>query len=368
VSSGLLGFMLGATGHGQIADRIGRRAPLIASLWISSTFTLATLFADSFVSFCVLRILTGLGLGTLLPLGVTYIDELAPRRVANVFALWGAGLGWSLGGAAAALAGASAASVLGWQSLYLLGIAVGNRVAPVPPHRSERARFGHSAPTLPGVMISRGESVAFGALAQIMSFFGGIACAAITDRRHGDNVVLSAWWGIGGLRTLALALFDTHAANLVLSCAAGFFVLGAQHVLNNQTAPAYETGLRATGVGMELGIGRIGAMLGPVVVGVLAELWSNPAASLVVIGGGALLAGAAFRVGAGKGEALGFADMRQESRAESQPSGSARGGAAYRSPKASTQRLAICGATSALGTIPIRSSKIASQRRRRSSD
>src|ERR1700681_4922834 len=26
------------------------------------------------------------------------------------------------------------------------GIAVENRVAPVPPHRSERARFGHSAP------------------------------------------------------------------------------------------------------------------------------------------------------------------------------------------------------------------------------
>jgi hypothetical protein len=29
-------------------------------------------------------------------------------------------------------------------------IAVGNRVVPVPPHRSERAQFRHSAPILSG--------------------------------------------------------------------------------------------------------------------------------------------------------------------------------------------------------------------------
>jgi AAHS family 4-hydroxybenzoate transporter-like MFS transporter len=43
---------------------------------------------------------------------------------------------------------------------------------------------------LPSVRISRGESFgssfAFAALVQIMSFFGGIACAAITDRGDGD--------------------------------------------------------------------------------------------------------------------------------------------------------------------------------------
>jgi AAHS family 4-hydroxybenzoate transporter-like MFS transporter len=71
------------------------------------------------------------------------------------------------------------------------------------------------------------------------------------------------------LCTLGLAAFDTHATDLVLSCAAGGFVLGAQHVLNNRTARTYETDLRASGVGMQLGIGRIGAKLGPLLIGAL---------------------------------------------------------------------------------------------------
>lgn len=87
VSSGLLGFMVGAA-HGMVADRFGRCGTLLAGLWITSVFTLATaLFADGFTSFCLLRVLTWLGLGVLLPLGTTYINEFAPRRAANVFPL-----------------------------------------------------------------------------------------------------------------------------------------------------------------------------------------------------------------------------------------------------------------------------------------
>jgi len=102
ISSGLIGFLIGSAAHGIIADRIGRRGTLLGGLWITSIFTLLTaLFADSFVSFCALRLLTGLGLGVLLPLATTYINELAPRRIANTFALWGVALGWALGGTVA---------------------------------------------------------------------------------------------------------------------------------------------------------------------------------------------------------------------------------------------------------------------------
>lgn len=95
ISSGLVGFLLGAAVHGVAADRFGRRGTLLTGLWITSIFTLMTaMFASSFASFCALRVLTGLGLGVLLPLATTYINELAPRRVANTFALWGVALGW----------------------------------------------------------------------------------------------------------------------------------------------------------------------------------------------------------------------------------------------------------------------------------
>ena len=42
-----------------------------------------------------------------MPLGTTYINEFAPRRVTNVFTLWGVGLGWSMGGTVAGLVGFS---------------------------------------------------------------------------------------------------------------------------------------------------------------------------------------------------------------------------------------------------------------------
>ena len=142
VSSGLIGFLLGAAIHGTIADRFGRRVTLLGGVWITSVFTLATaVLAHSFMSFIVLRVLTGLGLGVLMPLGTTYINEFAPRRVTNVFTLWGAGLGWSMGGTVAGLVGVPVTPYFGWQSLYYFRFAVlskapatnGPRMAPILP-------------------------------------------------------------------------------------------------------------------------------------------------------------------------------------------------------------------------------------------
>lgn len=122
VSSGLIGFLVAAVCHGMIADRLGRRGTMLAGLWIVNVFTLLTaLFASSFVSFCALRFATGLGLGVLLPLGTTYINELAPQRVSNKFSLWGVTLGWSLGGVFAGLIGLFLTPRYGWQILYYVG-------------------------------------------------------------------------------------------------------------------------------------------------------------------------------------------------------------------------------------------------------
>ena len=124
VSSGLIGFLVGAMGHGMVADRYGRRKTLLAGLWIVNLLTLATaIFANSFASFCGLRFLTGLGLGVLLPLGTTFINELAPPRVSNAFSLWGVTFGWSLGGVFAGLVGVFLTPTHGWQILYFVGAA-----------------------------------------------------------------------------------------------------------------------------------------------------------------------------------------------------------------------------------------------------
>ena len=376
VSSGLIGFLIGAAGHGVVADRIGRRVTLLAGLWITSIFTLATpLLGHGFASFCAIRVLTGVGLGVLLPLATTYINELAPRRVANTFSLWGVAFGWALGGTAAGLVGVFLTPLFGWQVLYWIGslsivltvllhrflpesvkfLALHGRadeirlvLARLRPERAQVLRTARLVlpPTaaagnpvsallapglrrttltiwltaflslfcifgltgwIPTVMMKRGESFAasfgFGALMQIMSFVGGLACAHLADRRASSRGVLSVWWALGGLSVLALVVFNGHVVNVFCTAAAGFFVIGAQFVLNNFTAGSYDTRMRATAVGMELSVGRIGAILGPFVAGTLQQVYAGPTAMFIVIGGASIVAAIAIASLAATGRA-----------------------------------------------------------------
>jgi MFS family permease len=367
VSSGLVGFLVGAAGHGVVADRFGRRGTLLGGLWITNIFTLATaLFADSFVSFCILRVLTGIGLGVLMPLATTYINELAPRRVVNVFSLWGVALGWALGGTFAGLVGVFLTPIFGWRVLYWIGslsillsfvlhatlpesvkfLVLHKRVDDIKalltrlrPERAEAyARFAFALPEaaprqnsvlallgdryrrttltiwlaaflslfcifgltgwIPTVMMQRGESFGasfgFGALMQITSFIGGLACGYVADRAGSSRLTLAAWWALGGLSVLSLAFFNLHVLNIVCTAAAGFFIIGAQYVLNNFAAASYETGFRATGVGMELSVGRVGAILGPFVVGALQQVYAGPTPMFIAIGVAAMAAALAI--------------------------------------------------------------------------
>jgi MFS family permease len=364
ISSGLIGFLIGSAVHGIIADRFGRRGTLLGGLWITSIFTLLTaIFADSFLSFCALRLCTGLGLGVLLPLATTYINELAPRRVTNTFALWGVALGWALGGTAAGLVGVFATPAFGWKALYWVGsmsflllpflhaqlpespkfLALKNRSEEIGALlrrlRPERASFYASAHIavarrheldnpvsvlltqkyrrttlsiwlsaflslfcifgltgwIPTVMMQRGEtfsaSFGFGAVMQIMSFLGALVLGHLIDRLGKSRGLLAVWWAIGGLAVLTLVAFNSHIVNVTAVAVAGCCILGAQFVLNNFTAASYETSVRATAVGMELAIGRVGAILGPLVAGTLQQIYQSPMPMFVSIGLSAIAAG-----------------------------------------------------------------------------
>ncbi len=95
---------------------------------------------------------------------------------------------------------------------------------------------------------------------------------------------------LGACSVLALVFFNLHALNIALTAAAGFFVIGGQYVLNNYAAASYETRFRATGVGMELSVGRVGAILGPFVVGSLQQIYAGPTAMFIAIAGAAFIA------------------------------------------------------------------------------
>ena len=118
VSSGMIGFAFGSLAQGKFSDRFGRRIMILCALWVSTVFSFATATATSFLTFCIWRFCTGIGLGVLLPLGITYMNEYSPKRLKHTFSTWGWGLGFSAGGVAASAVGVFLTPSFGWQSLY----------------------------------------------------------------------------------------------------------------------------------------------------------------------------------------------------------------------------------------------------------
>jgi MFS transporter, AAHS family, 4-hydroxybenzoate transporter len=82
----------------------------------------------------------------------------------------------------------------------------------------------------------------------------------------------------------------TFALILLASCAAGIGVVAGQNVANAFAAMYYPTYIRATGVGWALGIGRIGAIVGPTIGGIMLALHFSRAE---IFGAGAIPSGIA---------------------------------------------------------------------------
>jgi MFS transporter, AAHS family, 4-hydroxybenzoate transporter len=116
----LIGFMTASMIMGPVADRWGRKWPVVISTLIFATFALLTGRATSFREVIFFRALTGLGLGGAMPNVVALTSEYAPKRLQRVFVstLF---LGMPLG----ALLGGLASSVMipawGWRSVFYLG-------------------------------------------------------------------------------------------------------------------------------------------------------------------------------------------------------------------------------------------------------
>ncbi len=90
---------------------------------------------------------------------------------------------------------------------------------------------------------------------------------------------------------------------LATTLVVGIFLVGTQNALNAMAAQLYPAGIRSTGVGWAIGIGRFGSVIGPSITGALVALqWSSSelfAVAAIPPVGAALIAYAISRVTAG---------------------------------------------------------------------
>jgi putative MFS transporter len=78
-SATFFGMFLGALVAGRVADRIGRRHTLIASVLWYSVFSLLNAGASNYGTLLAARLLTGAGLSAMTVVAITYLSETMPR-------------------------------------------------------------------------------------------------------------------------------------------------------------------------------------------------------------------------------------------------------------------------------------------------
>ena len=319
-SASLIGLMVGASFGGAIADRIGRRPVLTASVAAFGVFSLVTALATGFAPLLAVRFLTGLGLGGAMPMLIALASERAsPARKATMVALIAGGM--PLGGAMAGLVARTPMALDDWRTIFLVGGLVPLVVAPLlywvlPAGRPDRAdhRPGDAARALfgagrwpataclwvsyalvaltlhlllnwlPTLLVARGLPPTFAflvsALFNLGGTTGGLAFGAVVDRTGARWPLLAGFAGLA-LALVLLAGADGEAAIAILAFTAGFLLMGGQFTLYGLTPPYYPAAVRATGVGAAVAAGRVGSILGPLAA---AELIGGGASGAAVVG------------------------------------------------------------------------------------
>jgi MFS transporter, AAHS family, 3-hydroxyphenylpropionic acid transporter len=125
---------------------------------------------------------------------------------------------------------------------------------------------------LPTLVIAKGLDVAVAPRASMAFNFGSVAGALLlgwlVDRVHFRWPLCLAYVALV-VTLFLLGASSGHAIIIALSGAVGFFLLGANYALYGVAPGYYEKAIRGTGSGASIAVGRVGAIAGPLLAGLL---------------------------------------------------------------------------------------------------
>ena len=338
LTASLFGIMFGAVIFGWFGDKFGRKKAILSAALVFAGATIACALSTTLDALTIFRFLCGVGIGGVMPNTISLAAEMAPKRVQAtliILMFTGTPAGSSLPGPIAAWV----VPHYGWPMIFWIGgiiplvivallfftlpesvkfLAQDDRrrahtakvAKAIEPTLSigpdDRFVVDHAAPDKKGSwlelfrwpftiitpllaslfiinfvvlyfmnswmpqLIGVWATTVFGASGAL----GGVILSVFVDRKGLAPVTVLFALAVPVIAGLGYSA-PIPALAIVMAGAAGMCVVGLQFGLNATAGMIYPTHVRSNGVGFAFGIGRFGAVAGPLIGGQLIA-WKLP--------------------------------------------------------------------------------------------
>ena len=318
------GLLIGSVAGGTIADRVGRKQVLVASIGMFGVFSLLTAVMPNLLLLVAARFLTGLGLGGTLPNLIALAVETSAPVVRNR-SVGIAYIGMPIGGSVASVLAFFIPSEA-WRELFWVGGLAPLMILPalryfLPDSRAvstTRPRAigfaggvqhllgkGRAAQTLllwlsfflivltlhlmlnwlPFLLTARGLSKDSAMLAQAGFGIGGAVIAlkqaALLDSPRPRTSILISIGMLPVLLVCAALLPAWPVALFLTSLLLGGAILAQQVIIYAAGSALYADEARGTGLGTAVAVGRVGSLVGPLLSATLLASGRNAAQVLL---------------------------------------------------------------------------------------
>jgi len=308
-----LGMIFGALGCGYLADKWGRKPVLIGTLLLFSVGNLLLALTPNVGWFLLIRFITGMGLGGELPVAATIIaDNFKGTQRARMLVLVDSF--WAFGWIIASLLAFLVIPRYGWRVTVLITALMGvyallmRRHLPSSTQKSQptkRLALGEAWQRvwstqyrrttfclsilwfvimfvyyglflwLPSVLVLRGFSMVHGfgytvlmSLAQLPGYY----LAAWLIDKMARKTILTLYLLGTIVSASVFGLASSSVMILVSGACLSFFMLGAWGIMIAFTPGQFDVAVRGFGMGVAQSVGRVGATIGPFLIGALITL------------------------------------------------------------------------------------------------
>ena len=311
MSAGTLGMGLGALLIAPFADRFGRRPVILTALALMSLGMIASGLVSGVAGLMAARLCVGTGIGTVLATMAALAAESAPAGRQDL-AVSVVQAGFPLASVATGFVVVAAEPVIGWQNLLLWAGVITTLLLPaaiaiLPSQQGQAAADKDSASRALATVFSpafrlrtvllwmavfMGLMVLYSMLSWITKLASAAGLSAENSIYAGAFYNLGAFAGTAMMGLLTLRIRPGVLVPVLLVCAAiamlifgnatmslagaltmafiiGLTLQGGYNGMWPIAAASYPQASRATGIGWAMGIGRGGAVVGPIIAGYL---------------------------------------------------------------------------------------------------